>query len=136
MIVEAERIAKDLKINFEHEPLISSEPQCTRNCKEPWKSLFINYDGDVYPCPASEILFKSKVDSRVYKSGNIIEQDYRDFWNNEFWQVLRETNRQERRSEIIPECQCCGNGINWFGAGEKNAHIMDWRKAKQSPISK
>lgn len=136
MIVAAEKIAAELNIQFEHEPLIARRPQCTRDCKEPWKSLFINFNGDVYPCPASEILFKSKVDSRMYKSGNILEQDYREFWNNEFWQALRETNIQRGRSEIIPECQCCGNAINWCGPGSESAHIMDWRKAKKSTISK
>lgn len=126
IIREAEDLARENKIEFDHEPLFSCSQKKERNCCEPWKSLFINFNGDVYPCPASEILFKPKVDERHYNSGNIFQQQVKDFWNNEFWQALRKTNVLKGRVEKIPECFCCGNSINWWGSKEEKAHILDW----------
>lgn len=135
-IEETERVAQELKIDFDHEPLFTQGKKCTRNCAEPWKSLFINFNGDVYPCPASEILFKPKVDGGIYKSGNIIDQHYKEFWNNEFWQTLRKTNVRHGRDEIIPECLCCGNAINWAGPQSKESHVLDWSLAENSKVAK
>lgn len=123
---DAEQIAGERKIRFDHEPLFSCSQSIERNCSEPWKSLFVNFNGDVYPCPASEILFKPKVDSGFYNSGNIFKQSIEDFWNNSFWQSLRESNRPNDRKELFPECRCCGNSINWWGTRAEKAHVLDW----------
>lgn len=127
-IGEAAQIARANKILFEHEPFFASSKRGERNCCEPWKSLFINFNGDVYPCPASEILFKPKVDNGEYRSGNIIQQPIENFWNNEFWCALRRTNVLKNREELIPECRCCGNAINWLGSREEKAHVLNWSK--------
>lgn len=131
-VKEAEILAKELGIKFFHEPLFSCSSSCERNCDEAWKSLFINFNGDVYPCPASEVLFRPKVDSGMYNSGNILEQPIEKFWNNEFWKALRDTNRKHNRKDRVPECLCCGNAINWLGCGAKASHILDWTKAESS----
>lgn len=136
MILAAEKAARERGINFDHEPLFSCAKTTERNCCEPWKSLFINFNGDVYPCPASEILFKPKVDSGQYDSGNILRQDFREFWNNDFWRALRQSNVKVGRQDIIPECLCCGNAIEWDGSGARNAHILDWRLADTSTLRK
>lgn len=134
LIQEAKQLAKQIGISFCHEPLFYCSQTITRNCNEPWKSLFINFNGDVYPCPASEILFKPKIDSGQYNSGNILKQHVEKFWNNSFWQALRKTNIQENREDIIPECLCCGNSINWWGSRSEKAHVLDWKEAEESDL--
>ena len=134
VIKKAKQLAKQLGISFCHEPLFCCSEKITHNCNEPWKSLFINFNGDVYPCPASEILFKPKIDSGQYNSGNILNQPVEEFWNNSFWQGLRKTNIQENREKIIPECLCCGNSINWWGSRSEKAHILNWKVAKESDL--
>jgi MoaA/NifB/PqqE/SkfB family radical SAM enzyme len=131
---DAEHEAKRLGIDFEHEPLFCCNTTKQRDCCEPWKSLFINYNGDVYPCPASEILFKNKIDDGRYNSGNIFRQHVAEFWNNTFWQALRKTNLSAGREEIVPECSCCGNAINWLGPGARKSHILDWTEAENSTL--
>ena len=134
LIQEAKQLSKQLGLSFCHEPLFCCSKTITRNCNEPWKSMFINFNGDVYPCPASEILFKPKIDSGQYNSGNILKQPVEKFWNNSFWQALRKTNIKENREEIIPECLCCGNSINWWGSRSERAHILDWKVAEESDL--
>jgi len=134
VIHEAKQLAKQLGISLCHEPLFCCSETITRNCNEPWKSMFINFNGDVYPCPASEILFKPKIDSGQYSSGNILNQTADEFWNNSFWKGLRKTNIQNNREEIIPECLCCGNSINWWGSRSEKAHVLDWKVAKESDL--
>jgi MoaA/NifB/PqqE/SkfB family radical SAM enzyme len=133
-VQEAEQEARRLGVDFDHEPLFRCSTSGQRNCCEPWKSLFINYNGDVYPCPASEILFKNKIDNGQYNSGNIFRQHISGFWNNGFWQALRKTNLGCGRLEIVPECFCCGNAINWLGSGARESHILDWTEADKSTL--
>ncbi|NQT02513.1 MAG: SPASM domain-containing protein [Planctomycetes bacterium] len=134
MIKDAKQLAEKVGITFCHEPLFCCSETITRNCNEPWKSLFINFNGDVYPCPASEILFKPKIDFGQYNSGNILNQPVEEFWNNLFWQGLRKTNIQKNREDIIPECLCCGNSINWWGSRSEKAHVLDWKVAEESDL--
>lgn len=134
-VKEAEHEARRLGIDFEHEQLFCCSSSKEKDCCEPWKSLFINYNGDVYPCPASEILFKNKIDDCRYNSGNVFRQNVSGFWNNEFWQALRKTNLSNGREEIVPECRCCGNAINWLGPGVKESHILDWTASDMSTLN-
>ena len=134
ILQQAENLSRQIRIKFSHEPLFQCAKSCGRNCDEPWKSLFINFNGDVYPCPASEILFKHKVDSARYRSGNILKQPIHEIWNNPFWIALRKTNRIKDPQEIVPECSCCGNAINWLGTANKKAHMLDWKKAEDSNL--
>lgn len=134
-VQEAEHEARRLGVDFDHEPLFCCSTSRQSACCEPWKSLFINYNGDVYPCPASEILFKNKIDNGRYKSGNIFRQHIFGFWNNEFWQALRKTNLSAGREGIVPECRCCGNAINWLGPGARGSHILDWTASDASTLT-
>jgi len=133
-VLKAENLAKSLHLSFEHEPLFCRSSARERDCCESWKSLFINFNGDVYPCPASEILFKRKIDSGQYGSGNVLKQDVSEFWNNSFWQALRKTNATSAHEEIVPECSCCGNSINWWGPDCQAAHVLDWDAAEESDL--
>lgn len=133
-VLEAKRAARQCGIRFDHEPLFADHIIKQRDCCEAWRSLFINFNGDVYPCPASEILFKPKVDAGQYASGNVLRQNWTEFWNNPFWQAVRSTNLGDRGEDIVPECHCCGNGINWFGSCARQAHLLDWHEAETSAL--
>lgn len=134
IVGQAEKLAKEMGISFDHEPLFSRSETKKRDCVEPWKSLFINFNGDAYPCPASEILFTNKINSRQYTSGNILEQPVMVFWNNPFWQALRRTNSGQEREEIVPECLCCGSTICWKGVRAREGHVLDWSLAEHSAL--
>ena len=131
----AKQTAQELGIGFEHEPLFFKSYQTVRKCTEPWKSVFINTNGDVYPCAGSEILFKKKVDTNTYNCGNLLKQSIDEFWNNRFWQALRRTNLLKSYIDTVPECSCCGNSINWCGSDNKNSHLMDWTEAENSRLT-
>lgn len=134
MVREAKELASKLRIGFEHEPLFS-ETRPAKKCQEPWKSLFVGTDGDVYPCAGSEILFKNKVKNKTYNCGNLLEQDIHEFWNNTFWQVLRRTNLESGNDSYIPECCCCGNMINLRGPDLQSAHVLNWTSAEKSDMT-
>ena len=134
-ILQAEKLAGRLGVGFEHQPLFQCSKKTGRYCMEPWRALYIGFNGELYPCAASEIMFMHKVGSGQYKSGNILQNHYQEIWNNPFWQALRKTNAQKNRQEIIPECLCCGSSIDWNGVAEESSHIMNWMQAEQSDLS-
>jgi MoaA/NifB/PqqE/SkfB family radical SAM enzyme len=129
---EAEQVARDLQIRFEHQPIFGYSKKKERHCLEPWRSLYIGFNGELYPCAASEILFMHKVASGEYDSGNILKESLEEIWNNPFWQALRATNCQKNRDVLVPECTCCGSSIDWWGVDEIRAHIMDWTNAEKA----
>ncbi len=134
-IEQAEKLAAQLGIYFDHQPLFKCSRKTDRYCMEPWRALYIGFNGELYPCAASEIMFMHKMESKQYSSGNIIQNHYKDIWNNPFWQALRKTNALQDRQEIIPECLCCGSSIDWNGVAEQNSHIMSWDQAENSDLS-
>lgn len=133
MVLAAEREASALGVSIEHDPLFTGTVRRSRECVHPWKSLYVNFNGDVYPCPASEILFKPKIDKRQYDSGNLLSQHYSAFWNNAFWQALRRSNLKGAPTEV-PECGCCGNAICWDGPTMESAHVLNWTSAERSDL--
>ncbi|MBN2568722.1 MAG: radical SAM protein [Deltaproteobacteria bacterium] len=133
MVLAAEREALKRGISIEHDPLFTNAVQRPRECIHPWKSLYVNFNGDVYPCPASEILFRPKIDNRQYDSGNLLTQHYSAFWNNAFWQTLRRSNLKGAYPQV-PECGCCGNAICWDGPITKSSHVLDWTQAERSAL--
>ena len=133
MVLAAEKEASTRGISIEHDPIFAGAEKRPRECIHPWKSLYINFNGDVYPCPASEILFKPKIDKRQYDSGNLLTQHYSAFWNNGFWRTLRRSNLKGVPTEV-PECGCCGNAICWDGPSVESAHVLDWTSAERSGL--
>lgn len=133
LVLAAEWEALKRGVSIEHDPFFTSAESSPRECVHPWKSLYINFNGDVYPCPASEILFKPKIDKRQYDSGNLLTQHYSAFWNNPFWQTLRRSNLKGAQTEV-PECGCCGNAIWWDGPAVESTHVLDWASAKRSDL--
>jgi len=131
---EAAALAAKLGIGFNASPLFAEGCAHVRDCLEPWRSLYIDTHGRVYPCAASEIHFKRKVEGDQYNTGNILQTPWSMFWNNPFWQSLRRTNSLTGREEIVPECLCCGMSLDWKGPGAKDAHIMDWTLSEKSDL--
>lgn len=134
-IEAAKRMAEEVGVVFEHQPLFKCSRKSTRYCTEPWRSLYIGFNGELYPCAASEIMFMHKVESGQYSSGNILQSHYKEIWNNPFWQALRKTNALQDKKEIIPECLCCGSSIDWNGVAEESSHIMNWDQAERSDLT-
>ncbi len=134
-IKKAADLAKKLGTSFSHQPLFGCNGKKKRNCKEPWKSLFINFNGDLFPCAAGEILFLNKVTTGIYNSGNIIKDPIKEIWNNRFWTTLRKTNAVKDRIDVVPECLCCGMAINWLGPDCKETHIMNWDIPEKSELT-
>jgi len=135
LVGQAEERAQLKRIRFQRVPLFSEIHHVRqRDCTEPWRSLFINFNGDVYPCPASEIHFRPKIDGGQYQSGNILRDHYIEFWNNRFWQELRRTNVMKGRKDVVPECQCCGGAICWDGPCKEKNHILDWTESEKSDL--
>jgi radical SAM protein with 4Fe4S-binding SPASM domain len=106
----------------------------SRDCTEPWRSLYIDPRGRLFPCAASEIHFKRKIESGRYDSGNILDRPIGEIWNNPFWQALRRSNLRAGSEAIVPECACCGMTIGWSGPCAKDAHLMDWRASEDSSL--
>jgi len=132
---EAVQVARGEGIPLDHPPLFGEAFQeRQRDCRDPWRSLFINFNGEVYPCPASEILFRPKVESGMYNSGNILQSHYSEFWNNRFWRELRRTCRERDQEDVVQECLCCGSSICWLGPKYKPTHILDWSSAESSSL--
>ncbi len=134
-IRQAQGEAKRLKIRFEPPPLFGTFKPVSRNCLEPWRSLYIDTNGNLFPCAASEIHFKEKVDKQIYKTGNILNDPIEKIWNNEFWQALRKTNlHPDAVQPIVPECSCCSMGICWNGPDVAESHLMDWSPSENSSL--
>jgi radical SAM protein with 4Fe4S-binding SPASM domain len=135
MIKEAQIEAEKVKIRFEPPPLFETFKPIARNCLEPWRSLYIDTNGNVFPCAASEIHFKHKVEQQIYRTGNILKEPVEQFWNNSFWQALRKTNFQsDSTQQIVPECACCSMGICWHGPDILESHLMDWTHSETSTL--
>lgn len=134
-INNAKNLAKKLKIKFEHPPLFGQIKPPVPHCKDPWKSIFINFNGDLFPCAAGEIMFMKKVLNKKYQTGNILEKPIEEIWNNSFWQELRKTNLKKYSDKRIPECSCCGCSIEWLGPDEEHCHIMKWEDAERSNLT-
>ncbi len=135
LVRQAEERANKRGIRFQRVPLFAEAHHTRkRDCTEPWRSLFINFNGDVYPCPASEILFRPKIDGGQYQSGNVLREHYKEFWNNRFWQELRRTNAMKGRRDVVPECLCCGGAMCWEGPCNEKNHILDWTESEKSDL--
>jgi radical SAM protein with 4Fe4S-binding SPASM domain len=68
-------------------------------CKRPWREVFINWNGDVFPCNCVHTEEKDRM-------GNIFEQDFAKIWNGEKYIAARkEMLDQPNNLETI--CHTC-----------------------------
>ena len=77
-------------------------------CEKPWKTMAINFNGDVVPCGAIYNCGK-------YKFGNLLKQDFNDVWNGENYVLAREIicGKNDDGRDLI--CYICKqNGYQLF----------------------
>ena len=73
--------------------------QQVQDCKKPWTTVAINWDGYVVPCG-------SVYDCRTYHYGNIFERSFKEIWNSDSYrQARRAIMNQARGTGTI--CETC-----------------------------
>ena len=77
------------------------------DCKKPWTTVAINWDGYVVPCG-------SVYDCRTYNYGNVFERSFREIWNGEPYRQARRAI-MNRASGTGTVCETCKhNGFPLF----------------------
>jgi len=69
-------------------------------CKQPFESIWVNWNGDVRPCCASP----NNEDGSL-KAGNLCESSLKEIWNNEFMRNLRMALLAKKTMPMF--CQRC-----------------------------
>ena len=110
---EADRLAKELKIQLKLPPLIGAQNKI-KACDMPWQFIKIGPDGSVRFC------YKAW-DNPV---GNILEEgDFYSLWNSKHYQLIRKTvNTTKPYFKYCSVC-CVRNG-----PGEESSHIQYQRE--------
>ena len=131
-IKNAEKLAKKLKVRFQHEPLFLQKV-APRSCRAPWQTVVVDTDGTVYPCTGGEVWFERKVRAGEYDFGNILKEHAYQFWNNDSYIKIRRTCNPGRKETFVPECVVCHNSMCFIGPGHKSAHFPSPRGDMHSP---
>ncbi len=77
-------------------------------CEKPWRTLTVNWNGDVVPCGAI-------YDCARYSFGNLLKQDFKEIWNGEMFIRARKaiSGKSGGSPDII--CSICKeNGYQFF----------------------
>lgn len=80
-----------------HKEIGFLKPNREALCLWPWKSAYINSEGDISSCCII-------ADSKISNLGNLLNQDLKDIWNNEAYQSLRQ---QLLAGDIPKYCRQC-----------------------------
>lgn len=128
---EAEKLCHCLGIEFKREPLFS-ERLPRRKCKFPFSSILVGIDGKVYPCCGGEVIFMEKVSRGDYDFGNLLEQQFEDFWNDDYYRAVR-YSALNPENPAVPECSVCPQALAWNGHIQKS-HILEWDGLTDKPI--
>lgn len=70
-------------------------------CPAPFRMLYIDYYGDIYPC-ASDYCYHMKI-------GNISEMTIKEAWNSEIMNNLRKSIKNKSLGKICKNCACSTN---------------------------
>jgi len=128
---EAAGLAKQLGIDFAHEPLFSENTSRVK-CQYPFTAILIGFDGEVYPCCGGDSIFKEKISSGMYDFGNALKQPIEDFWYYDSHKALR-YSALNLEKPAVPECGVCLDIMKWKGHTQK-AHVMEWDELKHQSI--
>jgi radical SAM protein with 4Fe4S-binding SPASM domain len=94
-LAEAHEIATaegiDLSVN-EFNRFTRKEP-----CSCPWKTTYIAANGDVIPCSVI-------ADAEISKMGNVFETDFKEIWNSQAYQTLRDRITNHDLPEYCKHC--------------------------------
>lgn len=125
VIIRSKKIAKSLGIDFRHEPLFFNQFK-KRRCFQPWCTMLVDWDGEVFPCTGGEVWFNQKVRQEgSYQFGNLLKEHLADFWNNETYTYIRRTLGSQYKEAFIPECTNCHNIACFEGPDIKCGHILE-----------
>lgn len=100
------------------------------DCDKPWKTVAINWDGDVVPCG-------SVYDARAHRYGNIFQQSFAEIWNGEAYRKARAAIMDRARNTNTICETCKRNGFPLFLGQEHTKKDLDKepeRTPSQSPI--
>ena len=78
------------------------------SCEKPWKTMTINWNGDVVVCGAI-------YDCTRFKCGNLLRQDFEDVWNGEGFVEARKIIAGVQKEKTGMICAICKeNGYQFF----------------------
>jgi radical SAM protein with 4Fe4S-binding SPASM domain len=107
-IEQAMEYAKTLNLtNVRFPPLFKNQLKERRNCKFPYKDIYINYDGTVYPCGGSEVWLYQDIKNKKFNFGNLLEQNIDEVWNSSDYQDLRQSSRGQNQNRKNSKCENC-----------------------------
>ena len=77
-------------------------------CEKPWRTLTVNWNGDVVPCGAI-------YDCSKYNYGNLVKQSFKEVWNSPKFVRAREIISEKRDEDTDLICATCKkNGYQFF----------------------
>jgi radical SAM protein with 4Fe4S-binding SPASM domain len=88
------------------------EQGADKPCIYLWREIFIEANGDVYPCCAS--------DRQGLLMGNINESPLLDIWNNERYRLLRSTFKN---NDLLPACRNCYLRMKSLAPDDENLYL-------------
>jgi MoaA/NifB/PqqE/SkfB family radical SAM enzyme/glycosyltransferase involved in cell wall biosynthesis len=122
IIRESRKLARRLGVELTHEPMFS-EGFRARPCYQPWTTVVVDWDGQVFPCTGGESWFLGHVKRGEYDFGNLLAEPLLKFWNNDSFVRVRRTCRGDG-DEIAPECVRCHNTICFEGPNIETGHVI------------
>jgi len=93
-------------------------------CCQPWTTMLVDWEGEVYPCTGGEGCFEKKVKSGEYHFCNLLKEDVRTCWNNGLYKRIRRTCSPRYTEHSIPECNNCHMSICLQGPDIEASHIV------------
>lgn len=77
-------------------------------CEKPWRTMTINWDGDIVPCGAI-------YDCACYSFGNLLRDDFAQVWNGKKFVQARRTISGKEKADPDMICSICKeNGYQFF----------------------
>lgn len=124
VITRARKQARSLGIVLTNQPLFSS-PKKRKPCLQPWNTLVVDWNGNVFPCTGGEATFRKHIEDGTYSFGNLITEHITDFWNNEMYTKIRRTCNILTEDIFVPECTHCHNALCLNGPHDQISHIIE-----------
>ncbi|MBF0483340.1 MAG: radical SAM protein [Candidatus Omnitrophica bacterium] len=81
--------------------------QIKRSCPKPWKTLTVDWNGDVVPCGAL-------YDCAKYNYGNLVKQSFDEVWNGEKYLEARRVILSKKDKAGVVCSICKSNGYQFF----------------------
>ena len=123
VVLQSKKLARKLGVRFHHEPLFGKKFKPTP-CFQPWQTLLVDWEGDIYPCTGGEAWFREQVKTNQYTFGNLLRQHIVEIWNSDDYLRVRRTCSRNRDEKLIPGCSNCHNTSCFRGPDVLEGHIL------------